>query len=66
MFLHALSLLMPTSSFPDAPAYLAIHLRSRLECSPTTPNGVRGFGGEFDARSLSMQRRSTSELLRTL
>ena len=28
--------------------------------------GVRGFGGEFDARSLSMQRRSTSELLRTL
>src|SRR4030095_12402289 len=30
-----LSLLMPTFSFLNAPAYVAIHLRSGSECSPT-------------------------------
>ena len=57
---------MPTFSFPDAPAYLTVHLRRRLECSPTTPIGVLCFGGGLDARLLSTRHRSTSELLRTL
>ena len=67
VFIHHLSLLMPTFSFPDAPADLTIHLQRRLECSPTTPlNGVLCFGGGLDARQLSTRHRSTSELLRTL
>ena len=37
-----------------------------LECSPTDDLSSRSFGGVFNARLLSMQRRSTSELLRTL
>ena len=57
---------MPTFSFPDAPEYLTILLLRRLECSPTTPNGVLSFGGGLDARQLSTRHRSTSELLRTL
>src|SRR5882762_8883158 len=31
-----LSLLIPTFSFEIAPAYVAIHLRRRFQCSPTT------------------------------
>ena len=64
--LHHFSLLMPTFSFPDAPTCLTTRLRSRPECSPTTPCGVLGFGGSLDARSSSTRHRSTSELLRTL
>ena len=30
-----LSLLIPTFAFPDAPEYLTVRLRRRLECSPT-------------------------------
>ena len=33
--LPSLSLLIPTFAFPDAPEYLAVRLRRRLECSPT-------------------------------
>ena len=32
----ALSLLIPTFAFPYAPEYLAVRLRRRMECSPTT------------------------------
>ena len=66
VFLHHLSLLMPTFSFPDAPAILTYHLQRRLECSPTTSIEVLCFGGGLDARQLSTRHRSTSELLRTL
>ncbi len=57
---------MPTFSFLIAPAYLTVHLRRWLECSPTTLYRVHSFGSMFDARLLSTQLRSTSELLRTL
>src|SRR5690606_39438045 len=35
-FSPALSLLMPTFSFLNSPAYLTVHLLPPLECSPTT------------------------------
>ena len=50
----------------------ALHAGSRLalrrcmECSPTDPNGSRGFSAQLDTRLLSMPDPSTSELLRTL
>ena len=31
-----LSLLIPTFSFEIAPAYVAVHLQRRFQCSPTT------------------------------
>ncbi len=67
-FSQYLSLLIPTFSFPAAPAYLTVHLQRRLECSPTNlPYGIfYNFGTTFDARSFSVPEPSTSELLRTL
>ena len=49
-----------TSTAPHGTASAA------LECSPTDVLSSRSFGSVFHARLLSMQRRSTSELLRTL
>ena len=61
-----LSLLMPTSAFPDAPRTLARPLRRGLECSPTDTCVSRGFSAQLHTRLLSMPDPSTSELLRTL
>ena len=46
------------------PSRNAFRARGMLPYRPHT--GSRGFGGVFHARLLSMRRRSTSELLRTL
>ena len=43
-FSPALSLLIPTFAFPDAPEGLAPRLRRRLECSPTNHCWFRSFG----------------------
>ena len=43
-FSPALSLLIPTFAFPNAPASLAPCLRRNLECSPTDDCSSRGFG----------------------
>ena len=56
---------MPTFSFPEAPAYLTVHLLRRWN-APLPLFQVQSFGLEFDARLFSAQERSTSELLRTL
>ena len=59
---------MPTFAFLYAPGYLAVPIHRDIECSPTTITYVIicSFGGILKARVLSMQDRSTSELLRTL
>jgi len=40
-FSLCLSLLMPTSSFPNAPAWVTPHLRRSLECSPTALSSAK-------------------------
>ena len=59
---------MPTFAFPIAPIRLTRFLRRGSECSPTFRRYRRNrrFGSMLDARLLSMLRRSTGELLRTL
>ena len=64
-FAPPLSLLMPTFAFPDAPTRLAARLR-RIRNAPLPYFRIRGFGCVLHTRALSMQGRSTSELLRTL
>ena len=56
---------MPTFAFPERPPRLAPRLPPRWN-APLPISLSRSFGSVFDARLLSMQRRSTSELLRTL
>ena len=58
---------MPTFALPESPARLTPHLPRRWNAPlPLTLLQVHSFGDKFDARSLSMPDRSTSELLRTL
>ena len=66
--LPSLSLLIPTFAFPHAPAKLALHLRRRVECSPTDTFiiAIPRLRYLSYTRLLSMQGLSTSELLRTL
>ena len=56
---------MPTFAFPHAPTRLAARLRS-MRNAPLPYLSIRGFGCMLNTRALSMQGRSTSELLRTL
>ena len=56
---------MPTFAFPERPPRLTPRLQPRWN-APLPVSPPRSFGSVFDARLLSMQRRSTSELLRTL
>ena len=65
-FSPAFSLLVPALSLPLRPVVLAVDLQPIAECSPTTPYGVRSFGGVLSPVELSAQHRLTSELLRTL
>ena len=58
---------MPTLAFPDAPAYLTVHLQRNWNAPlPTTLRRFYSFGNILYARLLSTPDRSTSELLRTL
>jgi hypothetical protein len=58
---------MPTFAFPASPALLTQYLRrSRNAPLPCNLNYIQSFGEVFDARLFSAQKRSTSELLRTL
>ena len=62
-----LSLLIPTSAFPEAPARLTAHLHCRRNAPlPTPKKASHGFGARLHTRLLSMPDSSTSELLRTL
>ena len=73
-FSPALSLLMPTKSFPIA-SLKAQALRlgrpfryrfTATECSPTMSKDIQSFGGGFSPVELSVQSCLTSELLRFL
>ena len=62
---------MPTFAFLSGPPCLTAQLLSKqnapLPLDPETSSGlIHSFGNILDARLLSMLRRSTSELLRTL
>ena len=65
-FSPALSLLIPTFSFPKAPVNLTIYLQRRWNALLPFQIEIHSFGIQFNARLLSTLDRSTSELLRTL